>query len=525
MNKVILFHTSYGIFPMLEYELDAIQRELDLGNHVVVATCNGEVPLCSANLNGWRRPKKRLCYECKSKVRNGFNWLSEKSGKLTVVGYDSSRWLDHLNASYKMIETMDFKYKGIDLYNTALSGYITDEGQLLDKVNSKRLSQELVIALSSTDSAELLINQYKPEVIYLFNGRLPRYQPLLRYARSRDIVTNVIEYPIYGYKDYIITRNTYPHDLTNFSNNLKNIADSKDLIEFEKIQNGQHWFNSRFSHNQTDYSDSFIKNQIREQLPINWQSNKFNLIIFTSTELEFQAIPEVKNQQFYSTQFDAMCQIFSDLVGEEIQITIRMHPNSIHDVSTIEKYNKFANIYENVTVLEPESIIDSYKLVGEANLVLVFGSTIGVEAAFIKKPVILVGPSIYEAFDLCAKPNSHDSLIDIIKGCVRGNYQDFPPPEVRFKNACLYAYAYMNIGVKAKYINKNNYFNASMVRDGMEYPVKPSFLPNLINRLFSMHTSISNGLLVFLKNKDARSKFFSNPFYSLYKTIFIRQSL
>ena len=104
-----------------------------------------------------------------NQVKNGFKWLSEKSGKLTVVDYDSSAKIDYLNASCKMIETMDFKYKGIDLYNIALSGYITDEGQMLDNINSKRLSLELAIALSSTDSAELLINLYKPELIYIFN--------------------------------------------------------------------------------------------------------------------------------------------------------------------------------------------------------------------------------------------------------------------------------------------------------------------------------------------------------------------
>ncbi len=510
---------------MLEYELDAIQRELDFGSHVVVTTCNGDVPLCSANLNGWRTPKKRLCFECKSKVKNGFNWLSEKSGKLTVVNYDSNGTQDYLDVSHEMIRSNDFKYKGIDLYYSALSGYYTDEGCVVDEINRNKLTQQLSIAIQSVDSAELLVQKYNPQIIYLFNGRLPRYQPLLRYAVQNGIDVKVMEYPFYGFLNYLITNNRYSHDLSQLSVDLKKIADSKEIIDIEKIARGRQWFDSRFNRKRTDFSSSFTENQTVEQLPINWQADKFNLIIFLSTEAEFQAIPEIKTQQFYMTQFDGIQRIISDLVGLKIQITIRIHPYSKTDSVIFEKCNKLANIYKNVSVLSATSRVDSYKLITNADLVLVFGSTVGAEAAYIKKPVILAGPSFYEAFTFCAKPKTHSSLIDIIKRCVVGNNQDFPPPEVRFKNACLYAYAYINIGVKAKYINKNNLYNASMVRDGTEYPLKPSFLPNLINRLFSIHTSISNGLLLFLKNKDARSKFFSNPFYSLYKTIFIRQSL
>ena len=509
---------------MLEYELDAIQRELDLGNHVVVATCNGEVPLCSANLNGWRRPKKRLCYECKSKVKNGLNWLSEKSGKLTIVNYDSNASLDYLNASFKMIEVVDFKYKGIDLYNTALSGYYTDEGYVKNSPNSEKLSQELALAISSTDSAELLINKYKPQSVYLFNGRLPRYQPLLRYARLKNIQTKVFEYPVCGYLDYIVTNNTYSHDISMFSRDLKYKVDSSKIDKIEMIEKGQQWFQKRFSHNLTDWT-SYLKNQEINKSPLGWNDKKFNLVIFTSTESEFSAIPEVKIRQLYPTQYDGLRKIFTDLISLDISTTIRMHPNSAEDSYNIKKINQFAVAYKNITVINPSSSVDSYKLMADANLIIVFGSTVGAEAAFIKKPVILAGPSIYESFGLCVQPKSHRFLINTIKKCVEGNHQDFPSSENRYINSCLFAYAFMNIGIRPKYINKNNYFNASMVRDGTEYPLKPSFLPNLINRLFSMHTSISNGLLVFLKNKDARNKFFSNPFSSLYKTIFIRQSL
>lgn len=55
--------------------------------------------------------------------------------------------------------------------------------------------------------------------------------------------------------------------------------------------------------------------------------------------------------------------------------------------------------------LDPFSDVDSYALMQQADVVVTYGSTTGVEAAFARRPVIVMGPSAYERLG-CATPVS-----------------------------------------------------------------------------------------------------------------------
>jgi hypothetical protein len=46
--------------------------------------------------------------------------------------------------------------------------------------------------------------------------------------------------------------------------------------------------------------------------------------------------------------------------------------------------------------VDPYSPIDSYELMRQADIVVTYGSTSGVEAAYAHKPVIVMGPSAYD---------------------------------------------------------------------------------------------------------------------------------
>ena len=86
--KTILIHSSFGLWPMLEYELDIAQKELDLGNKVVFLYCDGGQAECPANGPKANSVfKKRYCYECKSRVHKGVSWLKEGLGRLHVEAY------------------------------------------------------------------------------------------------------------------------------------------------------------------------------------------------------------------------------------------------------------------------------------------------------------------------------------------------------------------------------------------------------------------------------------------------------
>ena len=51
---------AFGVWPVLEYELDIVQRRLDAGDEVVWLMCEGNAPFCPANLELKKRRDVQL---------------------------------------------------------------------------------------------------------------------------------------------------------------------------------------------------------------------------------------------------------------------------------------------------------------------------------------------------------------------------------------------------------------------------------------------------------------------------------
>jgi hypothetical protein len=96
MQKKILIHLSYSIWPMYGFELDLIQQKLKEGHIVKILHCDGSPSFCSANNSKIisNNKIKLVCSYCKSKFHNGLNWLHNKKN-LIVDSFDL------LNASQK----------------------------------------------------------------------------------------------------------------------------------------------------------------------------------------------------------------------------------------------------------------------------------------------------------------------------------------------------------------------------------------------------------------------------------------
>lgn len=92
-----------------------------------------------------------------------------------------------------------------------------------------------------------------------------------------------------------------------------------------------------------------------------------------------------------------------------------MHPNLAgvtHDfINTIRDLHQE---YPNIYVVTPESSVDSYTLMEHAQKVISFGSTTGLEAAFRKIPVILLGKGIYYYSNVAYIPENKDGIENLL---------------------------------------------------------------------------------------------------------------
>jgi hypothetical protein len=160
----------------------------------------------------------------------------------------------------------------------------------------------------------------------------------------------------------------------------------------------------------------YTKSQRIGLMPEGWDSGKKNIVIFTSSEDEFVAIgEEFEKYSIFPSQIEGIKEIANHfLKNPQIQFYIRIHPNlSDVEYSYHNKLYEFEK-YPNIKVIGPKSNISSYSLIDNSDIVVVFGSTIGIEAAYWGKPTILLSGAMYYYLDCCYIPSSKNELFELI---------------------------------------------------------------------------------------------------------------
>ncbi len=141
--------------------------------------------------------------------------------------------------------------------------------------------------------------------------------------------------------------------------------------------------------------------------------NKDFIAYFVSSDDEYESLnPEMLDSGF-GKQKSALSQLVKLCEQENKFLCIRMHPRQADLASS--DINFYYNLRSpNVLVIEPSSDYDSYTLIERSALVVTYGSTIGMEALFMGKPVIVLSKTIYDFSSEIMKPANQDELLRAI---------------------------------------------------------------------------------------------------------------
>jgi hypothetical protein len=110
--------------------------------------------------------------------------------------------------------------------------------------------------------------------------------------------------------------------------------------------------------------------------------------------------------------------------------------------------------YRNLTVIPANDPIDTYYLMLKSDLIISFGSTIGIEASFHGKTSICLGKSFYTGMDAVYEPKSFEELYTLIESST-----DLKPKSRM--NTLPYAYYIINRGENYINFNYKDKFNSS----------------------------------------------------------------
>jgi hypothetical protein len=494
----VLFHTSPALWPMVEIELDIIQKELDKGNKVALIYCDGVQLACDANNPGIKQSKsKRICMECISRRERAIDWLEPKQGELIPIKYSTIslekdfqflKTINHFKNNEIIKKHMDSKIPGV--FDAAIASLMTNLRSSAPDIwkYKKKFYAYLKDAIFSYFLADSLIDRIKPKTVYIFNGRMAIYKPWVNLAKFLKIDFFVYEYPVIGYENYLLHKNFTDQDLSVRSFAYYDFYLDSKVSDLKKQIIGDFWFKNRIKRKRQGFENVYSKFQSLNKLPVDWDPKVFNLSFFVSSQDEINVLVNYSNN-VASNQIDLIKGIRNTFPN--IHINVRIHPN-LKGVDP-DFVNELIALGEkgHVIIIKPEDDVDSYELIRRSNLIVSCGSTIGVEAAYLGTPSLLVGSSLFESFKCCIKAENKILFYRVIRKSIQGDFSIFPDKELAKQEALRFAWAFVNYGVKPKYFfRKNSYYEGMMIKNGIQEEIKASSSIIIINRTLDLFSNL-----------------------------------
>jgi len=401
----------------LATDLELIQKHLYRGDHVTVLACVEDVQSCRVNIN--HEPGR--CRECVNARFEGLALLDTSAGDLDIVRMGDvltqagtpvtiGATFDSLDSARELV--VDDWDLGLAACSTAISAFRDHE---LASVESQNAWTSLVEAGNrSFRAAQELMQRDNYDRVYVFNGRDVMARGVFRAAQQAGVEVCVHERGR-GNDRYALFVGTLPHDRDGFHSAMLAAWDQADPVEREKV-GASFYERSRAGVDQR--WTTFVADQEPGSLPPGWDPAQRNVVIFNSSEDEYAAIgPDWKNP-LYESQADGARAIVESLLADptatDLRLWVRMHPNLTGvDNGSTRAYLKLADL--GVGIIEATSTISSYSLVDAADVVVSFGSTVGIEATYWGTPSILLGPSFFSHLNGTHRPATHEAAVELIR--------------------------------------------------------------------------------------------------------------
>lgn len=396
--------------------LERAMRLHSSGCQVIFAYCDGCLDACRENPQG----SGIVCAFCRI-TRKKFMRVLPKDIRLIPLHrtpFESSFTYSSLN------ELKAIRYRDAWIGYAALSSYISatrnSRPDFLNPIVKQYFDHALRLAAGMADTCVNLIESEHIDEIHIFNGRLFDNRAFYDIAVARGIsfYSNEVIGSFRARTDFecITYKNSLPHNLKVNYGMAEKLWDMDGVPMSEKQRLGTEFYEKR-RNSQMAGDRVYTLNQVNGLLPENFSRDKENIVIFNSSEDEFASIgKDFDDYQLFKNQTAGIQFLLKNLPADKYQIYVRIHPNL-----TRVKYDYVMELfelpkkYENVTLIPPDSKVSTYALMDAADKVVVFGSTMGAEASYSGKPVILVGPSFYYFLNVAYTPESEQELIDLIK--------------------------------------------------------------------------------------------------------------
>jgi hypothetical protein len=409
LMKVLVVSTHLLWPSHYETELEIMQNHLAAGDTVVQAVCDAELPACDMAVVH----RDVRCYDCMRKRKRGLALLDGAVTTVPLLG-DAPVPTDVRTEFPDAAALAAYSVDGFDVGAAVASSIISE----LRDPNPSTVKYRDSVRGYVTSTVQLYrglqawLARNPVDRVYAFNGRFAHTRAVLRACQAAKVECYLHERG-HDIKTYGLYRNALPHDIARADQRMRDAwAAAEGRPDREAIASA--FFTERVGGvAQAWYS--FTAHQDESLLPEGWDAATTRVILYNSSEDEYAAVGDEWKHTIYESQLDGVRRIAKDLEAREgVRLFVRMHPNNRTMVASEQA--KWTGLRSPIlTVIPPESKVSSYALLRAADLVITFGSTVGIEATFFGKPSILADPALYERLGGTYNPASHEELMSLLR--------------------------------------------------------------------------------------------------------------
>lgn len=462
--KIAIFSPYATVVPHFETELEIAQSHLEQKHSVEYIGCYGKLANCDFNLTG----EISRCQDCTGRRRAGLSLLhgEVRQTELSAIGQ-----LPDIPYFEDMEEMKKFSIDHFDIGYAVLSSLVSASRNPEPDLDEWRpLIERLFQSSYSTYRATIdYLASSQPDRVYLFNGRFAAMRAVLRACQSQQVDCFIHERGC-NQQHYDLFPNYLPHDIDAVHRTLLKYWERNDP---QREEIAAQWYHDRQNRVEKNWH-SFTRDQVMGRVPETWNPEQKNITIFCSSEDEFVAVGDQWNNTIYSSQADGIEQIAKDLWegSPDFQIFLRVHPNMKN--ASPKAQQKILGIRSpNLTIIPSDASIDTYEMLRRSDVVITFGSTVGIESVFWGTPSILLGPSFYRDLGGVYTPSSHPEAMALLSRKLEPGDQEA---------ALIYGYWQQTRGIRYRFFESTGLFEGKF-KDQVIYAGMNHRKSNLFQRV------------------------------------------
>lgn len=411
--KIFIFHIGTPT-PIFETELELIRKHEKSGDTVRVLQCTGNLPNCHWNLkhiNGY-------CAKCRSRFKNGLSLLNcGENVELKTFPKNNLTSFGTTNDFESVDAIKHYKYDNENIgFGVASSLISICRDHRFDTYKYRRdVSRVIRTAVQVYETVKQEFKEFKPDRVYIFNGRICTHLPAILLCKQMGLDYFVYEVAT-QLNHYTLRKNATVHDAQAASREFE-MTWAKGGIDRDKFS--KTWFELKREGATKGNMRSFTQKQVKGILPDGFNSDKKNIAIFNKTIDEYAAISGWENPLYSPDETAGIGRIVEAFESDNrFMFYLRVHPHMLEvprTTSQLRDIQELSSRFDNLSVIWPEEIVDSYALMLACEKTITFGSTIGLETVYWRKPSILAGRAYFENFDCFYKPTTHEELVKLIE--------------------------------------------------------------------------------------------------------------